>query len=598
VPHLNRRSALALTGAGLSLGALGACATTAGGGRAEADAQFEALTARWLDASLRLNPIGATGLGDHRFDGEVDDISAPGRAARVALARSTLAELGALPRAELSRANQVDAALLQTSLEGDVWTAEVLRSWEWDPLGHVGQAGSAMYGLVARTYAPLPQRLNSAAARMDKLPLLLQQARGQLRPERVPRIHAETVLGQTRGLKNLIDGQILSEAAALSGAERDRLNAAAAKMKAAVDEHARWIETTLIPGARGEFRIGAALYDQKLAYALNSPLSRAEIRTRGEAEMTRIRGAMYVLSRQILSGRSGAPATPAAPSDDQRQAAIEAALELAYADRPARDGLVAACERSLQRTTAFVRAKDLLTLPPDPVRIILVPEFQRGVAVAYCDAPGPLDRGQDTFYMVSPIPDAWTAEQATSFLREYNNRSIEELTVHEAMPGHFVQLAHANRYPSTLRAVLGSGPFIEGWACYAQDVVADAGYLDDDPLYRLIHHKWELRVVANALLDQGVHVDGMTREAAMRLMTRDSFQQEREAAGKWVRAQLSSAQLPTYFVGWEEHKALRAETQRRWGAGFTQKRYHDAVLSFGSPPVRYARQLLLDEPIA
>jgi uncharacterized protein (DUF885 family) len=440
--------------------------------------------------------------------------------------------------------------------------------------------------------------LNNAAARMEKLPGLLASARRNLEPSRVPPIHAQTVVNQNRGLKTLIDGQILNHAGALSGAERERLTRAATAAKTAIDEHQRWIEGALVPAARGDFRIGPALYDAKLAYALNSPLSRADIKQRATAEMTRIRAAMYALSRGILAGRAGAPPTPEAPSPDQQQAAIEAALELAYADRPAREQLVAACERSLARTTAFVREKDLLTLPPDPVRIILVPEFQRGVAVAYCDAPGPLDRGQDTFYMVSPIPDDWTAQQADSFLREYNNRSIEELTVHEAMPGHFVQLAHANRYPSTLRAVLGSGPFIEGWACYAQDVVADAGYLDNDPLYRLVHHKWELRVVANALLDQAVHVDGISREDAMRLMTRDSFQQEREASGKWVRAQLSSAQLPTYFVGWQEHKALRREAETRWGAGFTQKRYHDAVLSFGSPPVRYARQLLFDEPIA
>lgn len=594
---LSRRTALAFMAGGLSLPGVALAQGRPSGGSA-ADRRFEALGARMLDASLRLSPIGATALGDHRFDAEIDDISAAGRAARLRVARSTLRDLRAIPKAQLSRANQVDAALLEQSLRGDIWTAETLRSWSWDPLSHVASTGSALYTLVAREFAPLPQRLNNAAARMEKLPALLAQARANLVPARVPSIHAETVANQNRGLKSLIDGQILNQASALSGAERERLQAAGTRLKAAIDEHQRWIETTLVPNARGDFRIGAELYDRKLAYALNSPLSRAEIKTRGEAEMTRIRSAMYDLSRRILNGRAGAPATPERPNPDQQQAAIEAALELAYADRPARTELVQACEASLARTTAFVRQADLITLPPDPVRIILVPEFQRGVAVAYCDAPGPLDRGQDTFYMVSPIPDAWTDEQATSFLREYNTRSIEELTVHEAMPGHFVQLAIANRYPSTLRAVLASGPFIEGWACYAQDVVADAGYLDNNPLYRLVHHKWELRVVANALLDQGVHVDGWSREQAMRLMTRDSFQQEREAAGKWVRAQLSSAQLPTYFVGWTEHKELRAETEGRWGARFTQKRYHDQVLSYGSPPVRYARALMHDEPIA
>jgi uncharacterized protein (DUF885 family) len=112
-----------------------------------------------------------------------------------------------------------------------------------------------------------------------------------------------------------------------------------------------------------------------------------------------------------------------------------------------------------------------------------------------------------------------------------------------------------------------------------------------------VHLKWYLRAIANALLDQGVHVDGMTREEAMTLMTRDTFQEEREAAGKWVRAQLTSAQLPTYFVGFQEHLELREEASQRAGASFDLKGHHDRVLSFGSPPVRHVRALMFGLPI-
>jgi uncharacterized protein (DUF885 family) len=226
-----------------------------------------------------------------------------------------------------------------------------------------------------------------------------------------------------------------------------------------------------------------------------------------------------------------------------------------------------------------------------------MPVFQRGVALAYCDSPGPLDNALDTFYAVSPIPDDWTAKQVDSYLREYNTRSIAELTVHEAMPGHYLQLWHSNKYPSVLRAVLSSGAFVEGWAVYGEKLMVDQGFLDNDPLYRLVHLKWDLRVIANAILDQAMHVDGMTREEAMQLMTVQTFQEEREAAGKWVRAELTSAQLPTYFVGWQEHLDLRREAEKRDGDKFDLKRYHDTVLSFGSPPVRYVRELMFDEAI-
>jgi len=226
-----------------------------------------------------------------------------------------------------------------------------------------------------------------------------------------------------------------------------------------------------------------------------------------------------------------------------------------------------------------------------------MPAFKQGVALAYCDSPGQLDAGQKTIYAVSPIPASWTRAQTDSFLREYNSRSIRNLTVHEAMPGHYLQLAHANRYPSTLRAVLGSGPFVEGWAVYAERQMVDAGFGGGDPLMRLVQLKWYLRSIVNALLDQAVHVDGISRAAAMKLMTETGFQEEREAAGKWTRAQLTAAQLPVYFVGAQEHFALRAEAEQRAGAAFDAQQYHDKLLSFGSPPVRFARQLLFGLPV-
>jgi uncharacterized protein (DUF885 family) len=236
-------------------------------------------------------------------------------------------------------------------------------------------------------------------------------------------------------------------------------------------------------------------------------------------------------------------------------------------------------------------------VPGEPLEIILMPEFQRGVAVAYCDSPGPLDKGQRTFYAVSPIPSEWTDAQVDSFLREYNTRSIANLTIHEAMPGHYLQLAHSNRHPSVLRAMLGSGPFVEGWAVYAERVMQEQGFRGGDPLMQLVRLKWYLRSITNAIMDSAIHVDGMTRDEAMQLMVDTGFQEEREAAGKWVRAQLTSAQLSTYFVGYQEHSDMRAEAERRAGAKFDIKAYHDQVLSYGSPPVRLVRALVFAEPI-
>ena len=429
------------------------------------------------------------------------------------------------------------------------------------------------------------------------MPRFLEQSRASIEPERVPKIHAETAVKQNPGLTSIINSMIVPEMSALSAADQEALNAAIEIAKNAVADHQTWLEEELLPRAAGDFRIGAGLFDTKLAFALNSPLSRKEITARAEQEYENVRNEMYLVSKTVYLKKHPHTAFPDNPDEAYKQAIIRAALEDAYQELPPRDGIVAVARQQLQQAIDFVIEKNIVTMPDEPVEIIIMPEFQRGVSVAYLDAPGPLDSDQPAFYAVAPLPADWTEEQIQSFLREYNIYSIQDLTIHEGVPGHYLQLALSNRYPSTLRAVLGSGPFIEGWGVYAEQMMISEGYLDHDPLMKLINLKWYLRGITNAIIDSAIHVDGMTRDAAMNLMIEGGFQEEREAAGKWVRAQLSSSQLSTYFVGYQEHIEMRAAVEDAWGDEFTLRRYHDQALSYGSPPVKYVRALMLNEPI-
>ncbi|WP_440579805.1 DUF885 domain-containing protein [Stenotrophomonas muris] len=572
-------------------------ATSQQAGDAAVDAAFADLSKRALDTWMQLSPVSATQIGDHRYDSELDDLSAAGQQKTVAAYKALLGELDKIEVAKLGRENQVDAAILRNQLQSEIWNAEVLQSGKWDPQLYNGIAGSAIYGLMAREFAPLPERLKSATARMEKLPAIFAQARENLDPARVPKIHAETVAKQNKGILSIVDTFITPHIGELPQADQQRLQAAIDGLKKAVDEQQTWLDKTLVPNAKGDFRIGAEKYDQKLKFALSSSLSRQEIGERARAELKRVREDMYGIAQTVLKDKPGAPEMPAQPTDEQQQKAIEAALELAYADKPARDKVVDDAKAALEQSTAFVREHDLVTLPDAPVDIILMPEFQRGVAVAYCDSPGPLDKNLKTFYAVSPIPDDWNEKQVNSFLREYNSRMIHLLSIHEGTPGHYLEGWHSAKFPSTLRAVLRSGLFAEGWAVYTERMMQEQGYLDNDPLFHLVQLKFYLRTISNAILDQGVHVDNWDREKAMHLMTHDAFQQESEAAGKWVRAQLTSAQLPTYFVGAQEHFDTRKAVQEKLGDKFNLKAYHDQVLSYGAPPVRFARQLMLDQPI-
>lgn len=591
---ITRRGAIALASS-VALAPLVGCDRPGQSAGPDADTAFAALSQQWLDDTAKLRPAGATQRGDHRFDAELDDVSEAGRKSRADARKAHMDALAAIDRTKLSRDNQVDAVMLSDQLGSDAFMADELQDWAWDPLRYSDLAGGSLYSLMAREFAPLPERLISAASRMEKLPELLNQTRGQLVPARVPLVHAETYARQNGGAVSIIDDLILAQAEQLGPDDRARLAAAAEKAKAAIAEHQTWIDTQLVPNAKGDFRIGAN-YDKKLRYSIDSPIPKDELLTRARADLDRVTNEMYEIVRGVLAARK--VKIPEKPTPIQRRVAVAQAIDIAQSEAPARENLFAFAQQTLDDSTKFAREANIISLPDAPVKVIEMPKFQQGVSVAYCDSPGPLDRKLDTFYAISPIPASWTAEQTKSFLREYNNRALYELTIHEAMPGHYVQLWHSNKHPSVLRAVLGSGSFIEGWAVYAQDIMIEAGHGGGDPLRKLVNLKWALRVISNAILDQGIHVEGWDEKKAMDFMVQEAFQEEREAAGKWTRARVSSGQLASYYFGWTEHLALRKDAEAKLADTFDKKVYHDAILSHGSPPGRLVRQLYFNEAIA
>ncbi len=561
------------------------------------DEAFRNLADEYLSELPNLSPVNATLIGDHSADHKLDQVSAAARAARRSILVDYIDSLKSLDFDSLSRANKVDAEMLMSQLQSDIWSMDELQEWAWNPLVYIGMSGSAIYGLVARDFAPIESRLLNVTARLQQMPRFLAQSRSSLEPQRVPKIHAETAIRQNPGLISILETMVVPKMSALSEKQQQDLNAAIDVAKQAIDEHQTWLEEVVLPQAEGDFRIGAELYDTKLSYALNSPMSRKQVTARAEQEYENVRNEMYEVAKQVYLQVHPFTAFPDTADEAYKQAIIRAALEQAYQELPPRDGIVEVAKQQLQQAIDFVIEKNIVTMPDEPIEIIIMPEFQRGVSVAYLDPPGPLDREQSAFYAVAPLPTDWDETKIQSFLREYNLYSIQDLTIHEGVPGHYLQLALSNRYPSTLRSVLWSGPFVEGWGVYAEQMMIAEGYLDYDPLMKLINLKWYLRGITNAIIDSAIHVDGMTRESAMKLMIEGGFQEEREAAGKWIRAQLSSAQLSTYFVGYQEHIELRKAVEEHWGDEFTLRRYHDEALSFGSPPVKYVKALMLGEAI-
>ena len=562
-----------------------------------ADIQFQKLAEQYLDEFPALGPVGATSLGDHRFDHLVNQVSSEARAKSLDYNKKYIQGLQRIPFEELSRAHQVDVKLLENRLQSGIWRTEVLREWEWNPLQYTSLAGGSVYTLMAREFAPIEERLINVTMRLEQFPRMYDQVRKTIVPEKVPKIHAETAVKQNKGVLSILDNLVIPQLGELKRKDRNRLKKAIELAREENGKHQQWLEEVVLPKASGEFRIGPELYEKKLAFTLQTPLTNEQILDKAKSELAKTRNEMYEIAKGVYKDLHPFTEFPVTSSDAYKQTIIRAALEEAYRDIPDKDGIIDFARSSIKIAEEFVKKAEILTLPPDPVEIIVMPEFRRGVTLAYCDSPGPLETGLKTFYAVSPLPEEWTDDQVHSYLREYNMRSVHNLSIHEAMPGHFVQIAHSNRYHSTIRAVLSSGVFIEGWAVYIERVFMEEGFLNHDPLMKLIILKWYLRAIANAMIDQMIHAGDMTYEEAMKLMIEDTFQEEREAAAKWIRAQLTSAQLSTYFVGFLEHYALRQEVEKIRGEDFILKNYHDEELSFGSPPVRYVRALILDLPI-
>ncbi|WP_437631215.1 DUF885 domain-containing protein [Sorangium sp. So ce854] len=558
-------------------------------GAADAERALAAVSARVLEEHLRDEPVRATEAGDHRYDALWPDVSEQGEAARRRALEAALADLLAVPAGALGLQSRVDAAMIENQLRSALFAIDELREATWNPMVYTGLIGDGLDPLITRSFAPIEERMRSLGGRLAGVPALIRTAKLRLTAA-PPRIHTETAIAQNQGLIALCKGELPARFAEVP-AQKAELEAAAKAAAAALEDFQAFLEKDLLPRSDGDFRLGRARFEKKLRFALDdATVDIDEVVKDARALLAQTHAEMLETSRELWPALFGKQPFPRAEAQDEKMAAIRRVLDAVAADRPTNATIVKESERLLAAATDFVRERDLVRLPDEPCRVIEMPEYRRGVAVAYCDASGPLEAKQETFFAIAPTPSDWPAARVDSFYREYNRSMLADLTVHEAMPGHFLQLMHNNRFPSKIRAVFSSGPFVEGWAVYTEWLMAHHGF--GGPKVRLQRQKMVLRLSANAILDHGVHAGAMDEKEALALMTKEAFQEEGEAVGKWRRARLTSAQLTTYYHGFTEMMRLRAEHQGK--PGFTERAYHDRLLSYGSPSVRHLKALLAE----
>lgn len=548
------------------------------GSTAAAPSAFVPIALAALESRLDRDPVEATYLGDHRRDGRLPDPSPEAAAEHTALVRTQLAELDALEPASLDAEDTVDAAMLRTALAAELLDLDDIGEAEWNPMLY--NPGAGIHSLTSRNFAPLPDRLRSLTARLAEVPGYLAAARRRLR--QMSAVHLDTARRQLDGTLAMLDSELPGDDRALA--------AAAETARAALVDHQRWL-TEQADSASHDPRLGPELFTAKLTLTLDTAVRPEALLARAEADLDRV-GAQIAEEAGRLAG-----VTRPTP-DTVRQVLDELARDV-----PTDRTILPLCRDALAETTAFVRAQHLVTVYDDPIAVVEMPEIDRGVAGAYCRENGPLEQAVlPTEFAVSPTPADWTEEQVASFYREYNVHMLHNLTVHEAMPGHALQLMHANRHVGStpVRAVWASGAFIEGWAVYSEELMAEHGYRQSvsdraAAAVRMQQLKMQLRTTLNTILDIRFHCDDLDEQAATELMARRGFQEEGEILGKWRRVQLTSTQLCTYYVGYCEVRDIAAEL-RRAEPNRRERQLHDAMLAHGSPPPRHLRTLLAISP--
>ena len=565
----------------LSLSMLNAAATTQ-------DDAFQKIAHDYIEHYLQANPEEATELGDHRFDGQLTDYSPEARAKDLATQKEFRDKLNSIDGSQLTGANNIDFRILKENTDYQIFQAEELRAPEWNPLVYMQSLANSLYLLVARDFASPEKRIPNLRQRMEKIPRVIAQAKANL--QHPPRVHTETAIEQTQGAISLVR-EGLAPLLDQSPRMKKDLTPLQEKTAAAMEDYKKWLQNDLLPRSDGDFRLGAEKYRKKLRFALASDLSMEEIMKHATADLQQTQTAIYETALPLYK-KYFPSADPAAAGLADKHKVTAGVLDKLAEQHPDDATVVDYAKKIVTEATDFAKQHDLVTVPNVPLDVIAMPEFKRGVAIAYCDAPGPLDKTGKTFFAVAPTPKDWSKERRESFFREYNNYMIRDLTVHEAMPGHFLQLARANEFraPTLVRAIFQSGAFVEGWAVYCEQVMAEQGY--GGPEVKMQQLKMRLRAICNAVLDQSIHAGNMNEKEAMDLMMKEGYQQEGEAVAKWKRARLTSAQLSTYFVGATEHLDLRAAEQRKLGKDFNLKKYNDQVVSYGSPPVKYVRELM------
>jgi len=549
---------------------------------------FKIYENRFLDDLWKLDPDWATREGYHKYDSLLVMPDSKHRDAVINFTRKHLDSLSAYNATQLNDVNKIDHHLIQNQLEKMQWEVQQERAYEWDPTRY--NIISSFAYILNEHYAPLQDRLRHFYQKMEHLPEYYKVAEKQIKDPAQELLNL--AVNQLTGGVSVIEKDFadsLKKTKIPADEQKQMLTRAELSAKATKD-FAAWLKALKNDKPRS-FRLGKQLYDDKFKYDIQSAGSAQQLFNSAMDRSKYLHKAMANITVKLWPKYFG---TTPMPTDTL--AAVRAMIDTLSSKHVQPGEFQSAIEKQIPQLTNFIRNKNLLTLDPSkPLIVRKEPDYMAGVAGASISSPGPYDKTGNTYFNVGSL-SGWPAEKAESYLREYNQYTLQILCIHEAIPGHYTQLVYANKAPSLIKSILGNGAMIEGWAVYSEQMMLEAGYGNNEPEMWLMWDKWNLRSVTNTILDYAVHTGKVEKDAEVKFLVSNAFQQQAEAEGKWTRVTVSSVQLTSYYAGYKEIIDLRDAYKKMMGDKYSVKEFNEKFLSFGSVPVKYIREIMLAKP--
>lgn len=552
------------------------------------NAAFEKFKKQFIEDFWKLNPGYALYVGYYDYDDQLVIPDQTDTEANLTFINSTLETMDKFSIAQLDNNNASDFYIIKNQLDSSLWYINTYKGGEWNP-SRYNVAGA--FGLILNTnYKSLDERLKTISKRLENIPAYYQAA---IKNIKVPTLeHTDLAIQQNKGALGVFESSIPAKLAesSLSQDEQKKINEKLATAVEAINGYISWLQAkreTLADGGARDFRIGKALYEQKFKLDIVTDYTAKELFDRANQSKNQLHTQMISITKDLWPKYF-----PEQKMPQNELVAVKQLIDHLSVKHVNRDEFVDEVKRQIPIIESYIVEADLLDMDPSrPLVVRETPEYQRGIAGASVNAPGPYDATANTYYNVTPL-DHYTQEQTESYLREYNHWILQILNIHEAVPGHYVQLVHSNKSPSMIKSIFGNGAMIEGWAVYSERMMLESGYGNQEPELWLMYSKWNLRVVVNTILDYSIQVLGMTEEDGLNLLMNEAFQERTEAEGKWRRATLSQVQLTSYYNGYAEIYEFREELKKEMGDAFNLKAFHNEFLSYGSAPVPTIKKLM------